>query len=151
MFAGGKRIKFLVASKIATKMQRLWADLCAVASGCAGLAACAKLNRCLQTACAKLNSCLQTAQRLQRCFGGVRSASRACGARQPGLCKSGCKTRAAARRSRFVVSVTQPARASRTPEVLWPGGCEGQHPAGALEPGTAPMFGISSKRGVRKR
>lgn len=140
MFAGGKRIKFLVASKIATKMQRLWADLCAVASGCAGLAACAKLN-----------SCLQTAQRLQRCFGGVRSASRACGARQPGLCKSGCKTRAAARRSRFVVSVTQPARASRTPEVLWPGGCEGQHPAGALEPGTAPMFGISSKRGVRKR
>lgn len=55
-FLGGKRIKSSAASKIPTKRQRLWADLCAIASGRWGV-------QVLQPR-AKLKSRLQTARRL---------------------------------------------------------------------------------------
>lgn len=116
-FAGGRRTKCLAPSKIPTKMQWLWADLCAVASGEMGQS---PVQSCT-AACKQPGGCKPARE--------GQSVSPARRARQLRLRESGCKGRAAARTG--VCSQRDSAATSLQPGR---GGAGGAHPAGALEP-----------------
>lgn len=122
-FLGGKRIESSAASKIPTKRQQLWADLCAIAwgeMGCAGLAAPCKAEQPPANSQAVANALVRCEARTMRAEPGSRDSARAAVKHE------------VLRGRGFAASVTQPPRASSTPQVLLrPGGCKGRTPCGS--------------------
>lgn len=141
-FAGGKRIKSLAASKIPSKMQWLWADLCAVASeemGCAGLVALCKAEQLPASSQAVANALVRCEAQAVHAEPGSTDSARAAVKRELLQGKGVCSERDS------TAMCFQHARRTAARRVQG-----GAHPAVALKTTTSPVFGISSKCGVQK-
>ena len=120
----------------------LWADLCAIASGetgCAGLAAPCKAEQPPANSQAVAKALVRCKARAAPAEPGSRDSARAAAKREllqgKGVCSESDST----------ATCFQHARGCCGQE-----GARGGRSAGALEPGSAPVFRISSKCGVQK-